>query len=392
MNTSIKNSLNKIRVIESQQLAEAAPAITATAGKGLGRFIPGVGAAIGAYDAYNRAKQGDYTGAALSGIGGAASLIPGIGTAASIGIAGAQAIRDKSRTGSYLPGEEEISAAVAKDKTAVVPPVAATTPVAAQTVAKSTVNPQVLDLQKKLITKGAKIAADGIMGPKTQAAMKQFPEVQLSSKINKIKGTYMSESDKIAALRDRLAQFEVKLQPPAYDKKTGSIKESYKETSEITLEAGVISGLVKGAKALGQAAKTGFSGAPVATGKVTAKGAAQTASQGSQTFKKALAATPKTQQAAYAAGKTAKAIGAPVAAGAIGAGAGYMAGKYAGGSAPTTPGTAAGGAAGKGAGGSTTPAERAELDALASELGRLEMMGVDPELDNLLLQYQKLGQ
>ena len=35
-------------------------------------------------------------------------------------------------------------------------------------------DPNVLALQNKLIAAGAKIAADGIMGPKTQAAMKQF--------------------------------------------------------------------------------------------------------------------------------------------------------------------------------------------------------------------------
>jgi hypothetical protein len=37
-------------------------------------------------------------------------------------------------------------------------------------------DPSVLDLQKKLIAAGAKITADGVMGPMTQAAMKQFPQ------------------------------------------------------------------------------------------------------------------------------------------------------------------------------------------------------------------------
>lgn len=37
-------------------------------------------------------------------------------------------------------------------------------------------NPSVLALQQKLIAAGAKIKADGIMGPATQAAMKQFPQ------------------------------------------------------------------------------------------------------------------------------------------------------------------------------------------------------------------------
>jgi hypothetical protein len=38
----------------------------------------------------------------------------------------------------------------------------------------ATKDPKVLSLQQKLISLGAKIQADGIMGPKTQAAMKQY--------------------------------------------------------------------------------------------------------------------------------------------------------------------------------------------------------------------------
>lgn len=38
-------------------------------------------------------------------------------------------------------------------------------------------DPKVMALQQKLIAAGAKIKADGIMGPATQAAMKQFPQV-----------------------------------------------------------------------------------------------------------------------------------------------------------------------------------------------------------------------
>ena len=103
MQNPVLESLNKIRELESKEVlnesAAAAP-VAQAAGKGIGRFIPGVGAALGAYDAYNRAKQGDWAGAGLSALGGAASLVPGVGTAASLGIAGAQALRDKQRTGS----------------------------------------------------------------------------------------------------------------------------------------------------------------------------------------------------------------------------------------------------------------------------------------------------
>jgi hypothetical protein len=60
-------------------------------------------------------------------------------------------------------------------------------------------------------------------------------------------------------------------------------------------------------KGMFQAAKTGFSGAPVATGKLTKSGAAQMTGQGSKQFAKALAAKPVSQRAAY---HTAKAVSA----------------------------------------------------------------------------------
>ena len=206
MNDSIAKSLATIRSIESNEVlneaAVAAPAAAAV-GKGIGRFIPGVGAALGAYDAYGRAKQGDWAGAGLSALGGAASLIPGVGTAASIGIAGAQALRDKQRTGSYMPGDDEIAAGVAKDAAA--KPTATAAAPAAATPTPPGADPKVLALQKQLIAKGAKITADGKMGPATQTAMKQFPGVAVAEQN---KGNDMSESQRIAELRDRLAQIE----------------------------------------------------------------------------------------------------------------------------------------------------------------------------------------
>jgi len=205
MKDPIVESLAAIRSLESKEVlneaALAAPA-AAVAGKGIGRFIPGVGAALGAYDAYGRAKQGDWAGAGLSAAGGIASLIPGVGTAASLGIAGAQALRDKQRTGSYLPGEDEIAAGVAKDAAAQ-PTTTAAAPAEAPTPPGA--DPKVLALQKQLIAKGAKITADGKMGPATQTAMKQFPGTAVAEQN---KGNDMSESQRIAELRDRLAQIE----------------------------------------------------------------------------------------------------------------------------------------------------------------------------------------
>ena len=207
MNRDIYNSLATVKTVQANkklpETAAAAP-VAQAAGKGIGRFIPGVGAAIGAYDAYNRAKQGDWAGAGLSALGGAASLVPGVGTAASLGIAGAQALRDKQRTGSYLPGDDEIAAAVTKDKQAQPAQAAAPAAPAAKPAVQAPpgADPKVLALQKQLIAKGAKIAADGKMGPQTQAAMKQFAVAE------SIKESNMSESEKIAALRLKLQQLE----------------------------------------------------------------------------------------------------------------------------------------------------------------------------------------
>ena len=205
MNNSVSDSLNKIRLIESPTTA-AAPVAQTAGSKILGKVIPGAGAALGAYDAANRLKAGDKTGAAIAGITGAASMIPGIGTKAALLGTGIQAARDKWRTGSWLPDDEQIAAAATGQSAQAAAAPAAPAQPSAQVPPGG--DPKVFALQQQLIAKGAKIKADGKMGPGTQAAMKQFPGVQLSSKINKSKGTYMSESDKIAALRARLEQID----------------------------------------------------------------------------------------------------------------------------------------------------------------------------------------
>jgi peptidoglycan hydrolase-like protein with peptidoglycan-binding domain len=256
MKDPIIESLATIRSIESKEIlneaAVAAPA--AVAGKGIGRFIPGVGAALGAYDAYGRAKQGDWAGAGLSALGGAASLIPGVGTAASIGIAGAQALRDKQRTGSYLPGDDEIAAAVAKDSAA------KPTATAAAPVAPAGADPKVLALQKQLIAKGAKITADGKMGPATQAAMKQFPGV---AEAEQNKGNDMSESQKIAELRDRLAQLES--QPQIADEGIADLAKgvgNFFKGAKAGVQGGAAaSNVASGAANLGKAGEKGMAAA-----------------------------------------------------------------------------------------------------------------------------------
>jgi hypothetical protein len=104
----------------------------------------------------------------------------------------------------------------------------------------------------------------------------------------------LSEAEKYAALRDRLLMIETR----------------------------VDEGPLDFAKGIYQAAKTGFSGAPVATGKLTKAGAQQMAGQGSKQFAKALAAKPASQRAAYNTAKVVKANPVKTALGATAVGAG----------------------------------------------------------------------
>ncbi len=67
----------------------AAKAALATGAKSLARFIPGVGLAVGGGIALSQLAQGQYGGAALNALGGVASLVPGIGTALSVGLGAA---------------------------------------------------------------------------------------------------------------------------------------------------------------------------------------------------------------------------------------------------------------------------------------------------------------
>ena len=186
-------SINRlIGIVDSnQQILEedtssAIRGMSSIAGKTLSKALPGAGLAYGAYDTYDRAKKGDYTGAAMSAASGLASLVPGVGTAASLGISAAQAARDYSMDNTARKSK----------------------PTDVQQTPPLTDKTSVTALQRKLVAAGARIAVDGVMGPATRAAIKQFPQV-LPNSIYK-QGSLMSESEKISALRAKLAAIENK--------------------------------------------------------------------------------------------------------------------------------------------------------------------------------------
>ena len=122
------------------------------------------------------------------------------------------------------------------------------------------------------------------------------------------KESRLSEAEKYAALRDRLLMIETRVDEGPLD---------------------FAKGLYNTGKGMYQAAKTGFSGAPVATGKLTKAGSPQMTSQSSKKFAKQLATLPASQRAAYNTAKVVKAnpiktsIGAGLGAAAVAGGTAY---------------------------------------------------------------------
>jgi len=70
----------------------------ALVGKALGKVLPGVGLAFGAYDSYSRVKEGDYLGGGIAAASGLASLIPVFGTAAALALDAVNIGRDLGKS------------------------------------------------------------------------------------------------------------------------------------------------------------------------------------------------------------------------------------------------------------------------------------------------------
>jgi hypothetical protein len=103
---SVTNKIRNKAASMVTGLAEASPFL-ASAGKVAGKLLPGAGLALGGAEAYNRAKQGDYLGAGLAGVGGVAGLVPGVGTAINLGATGINAGRDYQK---YLEAKRQYEA------------------------------------------------------------------------------------------------------------------------------------------------------------------------------------------------------------------------------------------------------------------------------------------
>ena len=73
---------------------------------GLGKVLPVAGTALSAADSLRRYKDQDYTGAAISGAGALASMVPGVGVPLSLGAAGYNAYRDATKPKSTQPVQQ----------------------------------------------------------------------------------------------------------------------------------------------------------------------------------------------------------------------------------------------------------------------------------------------
>lgn len=255
MNNSVHQSLAKIRKLESKEILDEGA--LGTIGK---KVIPGAGVAFGALDTAKRLKAGDKIGAGIAGTTAGLSAVPVIGTAAALLGTGAQAAWDKYKTGSWFPDDDEIAAGAAQGATQTAAAPAPKVPPGG--------DPKVFALQNKLIAKGAKIQADGKMGPATQAAMKQFPDVKM---VEDNKENEMSESQRIAELMSRLAQLEQTQTQVADEGIADLAKGAWQGMKNIgsAFKAGVAD--PAGAKALAPAATKAGEKAALATGAAVAR-------------------------------------------------------------------------------------------------------------------------
>lgn len=241
-------------LVESFGYTQTDEGVASAALKGAGkigaRALPGVGLALGASDAWDRIKAGDYTGAALAGVGGVAGLVPGIGTAAQLGLMGVNAGRDKARTGSFFPDEDEIKMAVARDQGS-----QAAKPAAG-------VNTKLQQLQKVI---GA--TPDGIMGPETKAKLQAWQQKQ-GITVDGIPGpeTYgkagIKESKSMKSLSEQIKELQQKLESldqPINEYYVDEDNNFYNSLGEqIEMDEGIWDSIVKGGSKLFKGIGQGF--------------------------------------------------------------------------------------------------------------------------------------
>ena len=132
-------------------------------GKGLLKKIPFVGLGAGLLFAGQRLMAGDFKGAALEAMSGAASMIPGAGTAISIGLDATLAAKDMGVLPGQKEAENQVGAAPAPD------------PSRDMHGRQIILNPPTMKAWKKAVNRAAK---DGINLPMSVSSSYRSPEQQ----------------------------------------------------------------------------------------------------------------------------------------------------------------------------------------------------------------------
>lgn len=363
--------------LEKKLAAGAAGAVTKGSTSALGKMAakaaPGVGAAFGAVDAYNRAKKGDYFGAGIAGLSGALSLVPGIGWMPAVAL-------DLFNLGRDMRGPT-----ASPDKAQAHP--VSTGPIA--------------QLQKSIGTE-----ADGVFGPKSQAALKAWqaknglqadgvpgPKTFAAANI-KMPGLAETVSEQISSLQAKIEEAQ-NPSPLYFILEDGNLYELTPENELYVLDEGLagdaISGLAKYGKGAWDSIKS--------IGKGVAYGVKNP--EASKLIKGAKPGATVTQKAATTGAKAGGALARNPVKTALGAGAlGYAMGNNSGVDGTTVAGGGAGGGTGGSSGaepGDTTdqeaqfdPAVIDQIGELMSTLAQSQDEEVMAGLDTIRAQIMKL--
>lgn len=216
--------LNEAPAIPAPAPSGAMNAVGKIGGAALKRAAPGVGAYMGVSGAVDSYKKGDYLGAALNGLSGAFSLVPGVGWIPAVGFGMWQAGRELSGATDKFDKPSDGQAGT--------PPAASTPPT--QQSARPGGDPKIAALQTKLKAAGANLGptgVDGMMGPYTQAAMKQFPNIKESIEMKSV-------AESIKELQNKLAMIESQVDAPKDQAQAQSASPEEKQMGDLAKQIG----------------------------------------------------------------------------------------------------------------------------------------------------------
>ena len=177
------------------------------------KAVPGLNVAYQGADALRRASIGDTTGSAIS----AAGAVPVLGIPA----VAAQAVRDKFRTGSFFPSDEELKTAVDRDRGVAPTPAATSVPQAAT--------------------------------PQVKEGIKMNKKQQLQQRIKKLEETKAQLQERFGSFARAGAKFGGALKSSDFGKMLTGLGSDLKPPADVTRKAGQTFDRVRGTGSSGDA-------------------------------------------------------------------------------------------------------------------------------------------